>query len=289
MAVFDQARIEARIGDFRTGGCALPFSVTVLDATPSTNSLVKDGLRAGCPEGAVCVAVEQCGGYGRQGRLWASPVGGVYLSLALRPEVPLAQLPTLSLVVSLAVRAALQRLGCVRKVQIKWPNDVVCPEGKLCGISLEALAGGVCVGVGVNALRPAEDVVVGGKNSPTYAFEGLQDCEGAGEGAVEGSVGEEGLSAGQARFLEDIAACVLAELEGRYARWTAEGFAAFCDEYNRLLSLRGAKVEAVSMAGDALVSGMVERADEQGRLLLRQPDGTLFPAQSGEIHLTKVG
>ena len=289
MAVFDQARIEARIKDFRTGGCALPFSVTALDATPSTNSLVKDALRAGCPEGEVCVASEQRGGYGRQGRLWASPVGGVYLSLALRPEAPLAQLPTLSLVVSLAVRAALQRLGCVRKVKIKWPNDVVCPEGKLCGISLEALAGGVCVGVGVNALRPAEDVVVGGKNSPAYAFEGLQDCEGAGEGTVEGSVGEEGLSAEQARFLEDIAACVLAELEGRYARWTAEGFAAFCDEYNRLLNLRGAKVEAVSMAGDALVSGTVERADEQGRLLLRQPDGTLFPAQSGEIHLTKVG
>ena len=289
MAVFDQARIEARIKDFRTGGCALPFSVTALDATPSTNSLMKDALRAGCPEGAVCVASEQRGGYGRQGRSWASPVGGVYLSLALRPEVPLAQLPTLSLVVSLAVRAALQRLGCVRKVQIKWPNDVVCPEGKLCGISLEALAGGVCVGIGRERPAPCRRCRRGRKEFAGVRFRGptgLRRRRGRRRG---GFCRRGGLSAGQARFLEDIAACVLAELEGRYARWTAEGFAAFCDEYNRLLSLRGAKVEAVSMAGDALVSGMVERADEQGRLLLRQLDGTLFPAQSGEIHLTKVG
>lgn len=275
MTVLDPRRIEARIERFRDGRAGLvPFSATCCDATSSTNEGVKEALRAGHPEGMVHAAVEQRAGYGRQGRAWVSPEGGAYFSVGLRPQVPPGQLPTLSLVSSLAVRAALVRLGCVHEPRIKWPNDVVCAAGKLCGISLEALSGGVCVGIGVNALRPAHARGVGGKNEPAYAF--------------EGTVGEDGLRASQARLLEDVAACVLAELEARYAHWQHEGFAPLCCEYNRLLSLRGASVEAVTLADDVLVAGVVERADEQGRLLIRQADGSVFAAQSGEIHLTRL-
>lgn len=276
MTVLDPRRIEARIEDFRRGReGSIAFSVTCRDATPSTNAEVKDALRAGCPEGVACVAVEQTAGYGRQGRSWTSPAGGAYVSVCLRPGVLPAKLPTLSLVVSLAVRSALVRLGSAHEPRIKWPNDVVCAAGKLCGISLEALAGGVCVGIGVNALRPARKEAVGGKNEPAYAF--------------EGSVGEDGPSASQARTLEDVAACVLAELDARYARWRTEGFEPFCREYNQLLSLRGASVEAVTIADDVLVAGVVDRADECGCLLIRQADGSVLAAQSGEIHLTKLG
>ena len=116
----------------------------------STNELVKEALRQGVPEGYCATALEQEGGYGRQGRVWASPLGGVYTSFALRPSVPPQMLPTLSLVASLAVADALERVRSSCNPLIKWPNDVLCPEGKLAGISLEALAGGVCVGVGVN-------------------------------------------------------------------------------------------------------------------------------------------
>lgn len=275
MTVLDPKRIQARIEEFRVGRPrSIEFSVACRDAVPSTNAEVKEAMRADCPEGTVCVAIEQTEGYGRQGRSWASPVGGVYFSVCLRPQVPPEQLPTLSLVVSLAVRAAFAQLGCAREPLIKWPNDVVCTVGKLCGVSLEALAGGVCVGIGVNALRPARTEDVGGKNEPAYA--------------LQGAVGKNGLSALQARSLESIVACVLAELDVRFARWQTDGFAPFYREYNQLLSLRGASVEAVTLADDVLVAGVVECADEQGRLLIRQADGSVLAAQSGEIHLTKL-
>ncbi len=275
MATLDPRRIQARIEEFRVGlPRSIEFSVECRDAVLSTNAEMKGAMRAGCPEGAVCAAIEQTAGYGRQGRTWTSPVGGVYFSVCLRPQVPPEQLPTLSLVVSLAVRAALVRVGCAYEPIIKWPNDVVCAVGKLCGISLEALAGGVCVGIGVNALRPARTEDVGGKNEPAYA--------------LQGTVEKDGLSAIQARALEGIVACVLAELDARFALWQADGFAPFCSEYNQLLSLRGASVEAVTLADDVLVAGVVERADERGRLLIRQEDGSVLAAQSGEIHLTKL-
>lgn len=296
MPVLDASRIEARIADFlaRDGraaqsgagasfaaeegtGAALAFAVRCADVTPSTNVAVKESLRAGEAEGLVCAALEQRNGYGRQGRAWSSPIGGAYFSVSLRPRVAPEALSTISLVASLAVRAALVRLGCPHEVLIKWPNDVVCAAGKLCGISLDAVAGGVCVGIGVNALRPEGGVAtVGGKNTPAFAFPG------------EPEVGQAGVTERQARLLEEVVACTLASFSPLYARWQAEGFRVFREDYERLLSLRGVEVETVSITDDVLAGGVVEGIDDAGRLLLRQPDGSLFAASSGEIHLSRV-
>ena len=204
----------------------------------STNDVVKRALEAGEPEGLAVRACRQTGGYGRQGRTWTSPEGGLYLSLLLRPRVPSAQLPTLSLVAGLAVREAVASFLDTKdagSILVKWPNDVVvrqsCREGlcghktadsrhfqgmysgahavacgwrasdqalssggsedsrhesasgsvigdsvpdsrserasfaKLCGISLEAHAGGVCVGIGINVV-PARRVCRRGRQEP---------------------------------------------------------------------------------------------------------------------------
>ena len=184
----------------------------------STNELVKEALRQGVPEGYCATALEQEGGYGRQGRVWASPLGGVYTSFALRPSVPPQMLPTLSLVASLAVTDALERVRPSCNPLIKWPNDVLCSEGKLAGISLEALAGGVCVGVGVNVYEPFAKREVEGKYSLAY----LQD------GVVEA-----GLSAEQRTVMTQVVESMLEAMECRYGRWLQEGFSAFIDEYSQ--------------------------------------------------------
>ena len=88
------------------------FRLRELAEVSSTNDVVKRALEAGEPEGLAVRACRQTGGYGRQGRTWTSPEGGLYLSLLLRPRVPSAQLPTLSLVAGLAVRFVLRHEGC---------------------------------------------------------------------------------------------------------------------------------------------------------------------------------
>ena len=114
------------------------WSIRAYDQIESTNLIIKDALRKGCAEGIVATALIQGGGYGRQGRLWASPLGGLYFSFALCPfgrKTPdqKINISTISLVVALSLRHAFQELG-VYETQIKWPNDVLINGAKACGI-----------------------------------------------------------------------------------------------------------------------------------------------------------
>lgn len=81
----------------------------IIAKTESTNVDVRRALEEGRPEGYAVMARTQSGGYGRRGNAWASPEGGLYLSLLLRPTRPLADWPTLSLLAAIAV---LRAVGC---------------------------------------------------------------------------------------------------------------------------------------------------------------------------------
>ena len=263
----------------------LAFRLHTLDETTSTNDEVKRALEAGEPEGLAFRAHRQTGGYGRLGRAWASPEGGLYLSLLLRPSVDAAVLPTLSLVTGLAVRRAVAGLlpaDAAGTVLGKGPNDLVAqvpaagrppestdaarplPFRKLCGISLEAHAGGVCVGIGVNVGLPTggDGSAVGGKNVPVYLP----------ELGFEGSI-------------DDVAAAILRAYPPLYDAWLLEGFAPLVDEYATHASLTGRSVCMVNRAGEPIAQGTVAAVDEFGRLVLRTPDGALVPVASGEAHL----
>lgn len=243
----------------------MEFRVERFDSVASTNEGILRALEAGEAEGLVWRARQQTGGYGRQGRSWASPVGGLYQSLLLRPDVPLAQLPTLGLVVALSVRATLLSLAGLREtdVLVKWPNDVLGAAGKLSGISLEAHAGGVCVGIGVNVQRPVEEVPVGGKNVPAYV-EDLMAMP---------------LSADQ---LGDELLAVFAD---RYDCWQREGLAPFLDEFRACDALAGKPVKMTMLDGSVLVEGVARGIDEWGRLLVATGDGGVQAVSSGEAHL----
>ena len=145
------------------------MKLTVLDEVTSTNEVAKNALREGKAEGLIVRARRQLSGYGRQGREWDSPEGGLYMSILLRPDVAGSGLATLSLVVGLSVQRALGQVAAPQfedGIQVKWPNDVIympadCQRAdeyrKLCGIALEACGGGVCVGIGINVFRPEVD------------------------------------------------------------------------------------------------------------------------------------
>ena len=129
-----------------------------VDRAASTQDLVH-GLGAdGAADGAAVVAVEQTAGRGSRGREWASPRGGLWLSVLCRP--PAAAPPdALSVRVALAVAdlletEALAAAGTPR-VQVKWPNDLAIAGRKLGGILSEARwqgerLGWIAIGVGID-------------------------------------------------------------------------------------------------------------------------------------------
>jgi BirA family transcriptional regulator, biotin operon repressor / biotin---[acetyl-CoA-carboxylase] ligase len=125
------------------------------DSLPSTNTEAQRQARLGAPEGLCVVAREQTRGRGRAGRDWISPIdAGLYFSLVLRPARLGSHLwPLLTLMAALAVREALLE-SCALETDIKWPNDILAMERKLCGIlaeTVETEAGkAVVMGIGIN-------------------------------------------------------------------------------------------------------------------------------------------
>ena len=260
---------------------ASAFRVRMLDAVASTNIEVKRAIEAGEPEGLVVRARRQTGGYGRQGRAWASPEGGLYCSLLLRPGVAPAILPTLGLVVGLAVRRAVVKVvgsHAAESVLVKWPNDVVVARGapydetgvvslaKLCGISCEAHGGGVCVGVGVNVLPLAGSVDVGGKNQPVYVAD----------------------LAGRFVSVDLVFKAFLDAFESMYGEWLNRGFFPFVEEFDSHAALTGRAVRMMDVQGNLLASGEVVRVDRSGFLVLRDSEGSEVVVASGEAHIAQI-
>ncbi len=121
----------------------------------STNSVAMQLGESGEPHGAVVVAEEQTAGRGRAGRSWTSEKSaGIYCSILLRPPIPPAHAPLLTLVAGLAARdAAAEDLDALP--DIRWPNDLLVGGRKFCGILTEMHAEPdrihyAVVGIGIN-------------------------------------------------------------------------------------------------------------------------------------------
>ena len=131
----------------------------VLEST-SSHALVL--ARQGAAHGTAVHADQQTGGRGRAGRQFASPPGGLYCSVILRPALEMADLPLLTLAAGVGLSAGLRQTTGVQ-AQLKWPNDLYLAERKLGGILTESgpLQGGlpsfVVIGVGLNVSTQPED------------------------------------------------------------------------------------------------------------------------------------
>ena len=143
-------------------GLDAPFDVEFHESLDSTNARARELAGEGDSEVAV-VAERQTGGRGRLDRAWASPPGGVYVSLVCRPDLPTAQAPVYTLAAAVAITRAARELGV--DAGIKWPNDVLVgpEERKLAGILTEMegeadRVSWVVVGIGVNANVPASEL-----------------------------------------------------------------------------------------------------------------------------------
>jgi len=136
--------------------------IVFLPEVDSTNTYAKKCALEGAKSGLVVIADRQTAGRGRQERTFQSPGGkGIYLTVLLRPEVPAEDLACLTALAGVAVCDAVERV-CGIRPGLKWPNDPVMGNRKLCGILTELITdaeGGLCLilGIGINVSQTAED------------------------------------------------------------------------------------------------------------------------------------
>ncbi|MBG9909945.1 biotin--acetyl-CoA-carboxylase ligase [Bacillus xiamenensis] len=128
----------------------------------STQLIAHDLVNEGAPHGSLVVSDHQTNGKGRLQRAWYSPNGtGIWMSLILRPEIPLHKAPQMTLLASVAIAEAIaQETGL--SPSIKWPNDILLNGKKVVGILTELKAEAdqvhaVIIGPGINVNQTAED------------------------------------------------------------------------------------------------------------------------------------
>jgi BirA family biotin operon repressor/biotin-[acetyl-CoA-carboxylase] ligase len=124
------------------------------DSLPSTNLEAARRAIEGAVEGVCVVAAEQTAGRGRLLREWVSPrSAGLYFSIIFRPAFEQRGWPLLTLMAAIAVHDVLLD-ACSLETDIKWPNDILVNEKKLCGILAETVetpkGRAVVVGIGIN-------------------------------------------------------------------------------------------------------------------------------------------
>jgi BirA family biotin operon repressor/biotin-[acetyl-CoA-carboxylase] ligase len=139
----------------------LATRLEVLAEAGSTNTELVARAAEGWPDRSVLVTDRQTAGRGRLGRDWTAPPGtSLAVSVLVRPAVPAERYGWLSLLAGVAMAGAIRSIGGA--ADLKWPNDVLLGDRKVCGILAEALpdGSGAVLGAGLNHRTPAESLPV---------------------------------------------------------------------------------------------------------------------------------
>lgn len=232
----------------------------------STNDRARELAEEGAAHGEVVIAERQTAGRGRRGRAWISPARkNLYFSAVLRPDLPPARAPEVTLVASLAVCDALRQAGV--DAGIKWPNDVLAGGRKIAGILTELAAEPdrvhwIVVGVGVNVNARAEDFP--------------DDLRGEATSVLL----ERGEPAPRALF----AAACLTALEGWLDVHEERGFGPIREAWRERSVTLGREVRVKVDGGE--LAGTAEDIDDAGALLVRTASG-LERVLAGDVRLVR--
>ncbi len=232
----------------------------------STNDVAKYLAEEGAEEGTIVIAEIQNRGKGRRGKTWISPPGGVWMSIILRPDIPPFNAPQLTLVTGVAVAETLKK-ECNLDVGIKWPNDILIGNKKVCGILTEVNASiekvnYVVVGIGI-------DMNVDVPLFPPDLQKGATSLKNELDTEINGAI---------------LVQKFLLEFETIYNEFKAGKFPEILKEWRSLSKTIGNNVE-VRTRGKT-IRGEAVGINKEGILILELEDGSLRKIISGEcLHI----
>lgn len=139
------------------------YNIIVEEVVDSTNDIVKDKAELGHNEGLVIISRKQTKGRGRLGRSFYSPSDtGIYMSVLFKPNLDTDKVTLFTTATALAVCKAIRKVTCY-DASIKWVNDILMDNKKVCGILTEGKADlsnnkmeYIVVGIGINVEEPKE-------------------------------------------------------------------------------------------------------------------------------------
>ncbi len=232
----------------------------------STNNRARILASEGYPEGTVVVAEMQTAGRGRRGRSWYSPANqGIYVSVILRPVLPLKEISRVSLVTAAAVAETLE-LELKLNPRIKWPNDILIDNKKIAGILSEAVTDMdgieyIVVGIGLNINNQIQDFPTDFRTAATSAL------------------AEHDQPDSRIKVLQGL----LLQLESYYKQLMAGNFAYTLEKAKSISMVIGQEVRLDTVNGFTV--GQAVDIDDNGFLLVRDQEGAIHTIMSGEISI----
>jgi BirA family transcriptional regulator, biotin operon repressor / biotin---[acetyl-CoA-carboxylase] ligase len=214
----------------------------------------------GAQAGTVILADRQIAGRGRLQRTWLSPPGSLAFSVILRPN--LTYLPSMVMLASLGVIYAIRLVSDLRP-QIKWPNDILINDKKVCGILIENdirknVLNHSIIGIGINVNNHMLDVpeIAGAATS-------LSD------------------QTGKNYNLQELLCRCLAEIDNLYQLLPDTNY--IREQWLKNMVTIGQKVQVTW--DKQVLTGIAEAVTESGNLLLRQNEGKLIEVMAGDVTL----
>ena len=246
-----------------TGNLATRFigrRVLCYHQVTSTMDVARQEAQQGAAAGTVIMAEEQTAGKGRLRRLWLTPGGNIALSIILYPEV--LHLPYLVMLASLAVVHSIEKVTGLAP-QIKWPNDVLIDDKKVCGILIESdvrkqRVAYAVIGIGLNVNLKLSDY-------PEIALIATSLAD------------ESGKDVSRVKLIRHL----LVETERLYLTLPV-GETVYQEWRDRLVTL-GRRVQVSS--GGAILEGIAESVAPDGSLLLRHSNGSTTVIIAGDVSL----
>ena len=239
------------------------------ESIPSTIWYGKDLAEQGGIDdlnGMIIIAEEQTGGIGRMGRSWISPVGGIWVTIILKPTIPIDHLFMLTLAASVSVARVIRKMFDIGAL-IKWPNDIIIGDKKVAGILLELGAEGekveyCLISIGIDANVELEKLSQSVRNTMTSISQEVDHN-------IDRAV---------------LLAAILKEYENRYNMISQGENDAVIREWKNFSSTIGRRVRIVTLRSQ--FEGEAIDIDPNGALVVKKDNGNIERVIAGDcIHI----
>jgi BirA family biotin operon repressor/biotin-[acetyl-CoA-carboxylase] ligase len=230
----------------------------------STNRYARQLAENGAREGEIVIAEAQTQGRGRLGRRWQSPpFANIYFSVILRPRLPPAHAPQITLMAAVALAETVASI-IAQSATIKWPNDILVGGKKLAGILTEAACDSerlhyVILGIGVNL---------------NYRLAAMPDEIRTRATSIAELIGK---SVSRESFLRRL----IHDLDRCYGELEEAGFGSLAPRWEAQFGLRGQRVRVELF--DQIVTGWARGIDRDGALLVQDDQGRMQRVIAGDV------
>jgi len=222
----------------------------------------------GAPEGTAVLADCQKSGKGRMGRLWQSPSGtNIYTSVILRPQMESFAASRMPIMAGVAVAEILDKYA-PGKISLKWPNDVLLNDKKVCGIlSTAKITNGkiefIVLGIGINVNMYDSQFPAEIRDIATSLL----------------------LDMGREISRGDLIISLYENLEKWYKQLTQKGFGSIREKWLNMSPMIGQTVQVVFK--DEIIAGKAAGIDDDGSLILVADGNREIKVSAGDATIIK--